>query len=600
MTSYFPVSLVELRIDHNQLESFTNDVTYDVANSSACANKSCSLTKLQLSFNYFLTFSPFFFSYYPNLQFLHLNNNSLKTLALNWFKKTTNLNFLNVSSNLIVDVNCSGMPQFPNLTYFNLAANFIAEFDKKLDFPTLRTLDMRSNQLTSLEFLTNISFNDLVLVTDNNPWNCSCGFINNYRNFLSKGNITFNCTAQDSRDCIRCYTPPALKGRSPQTVNKCDVNAATTNAATTTSATANAATTPKRSFDDFYIIVIIAASAGVTVVLSVTLIAALCSRRKNRKRKLPTQTSSSQKNQQPVKLDNETASPLQTNQTVSSSTNQQLSSPDKRLKSAAAILPSTLPDSSQASQSNASPSFRNKISTRLNKFRISTSRSFDKLHLHSYENCKLDPKSSRQRPSSGNHLHIFNKKYENVSVSSLATSRQVTLSTSSKKRILYLSKSENDLTAPKRTTSKRHPDTQSVYSEIYDNEMDYPVPLSALSKKQTFLQNSESNLRVFKQTLSTTYPDNQSIYSEIDDNEQLDIDNEQSVYEDGYIIQPAGQSIPNESESALQTHFKPQQNPNKDPITSSSGYQNIQVIPDRKLIFSDTKITQKVYENVIE
>ena len=302
MTSHFDIkSLSLLHLQHNQLQSFTNDIVYDDTNK--CNNQGCSLETLNLGFNNFSIFSSDFFGYFPNLQTLDLNNNFLETLEMGWFARTTNISILNLSGNLVSMVNYSNTPLFSNLSLLDLSDNFIEELDQNLvQQLTKARFDVRSNRLANFDFLTNISFHNLSILAENNPWNCSCTFLKTYQALIN-GNITFDCANGETGKCIVCETPAEFAGLSVQNLSICVV----TTAYTTTNSTATD-TEPEES-SNLYLAAVLA--LPVLVLATVTYRIYIMEKRKKVKKsnKKNVQITFIQVNQQSINLNGQTTQP---------------------------------------------------------------------------------------------------------------------------------------------------------------------------------------------------------------------------------------------------------------------------------------------------
>jgi len=228
MTSYLKMqSLTLLNLQQNRLTSFTNDVEYDVTNRSNCQNRGCALETLHLGLNVFSTFSTELFGYFPNLQNLYLSNNFLERLEMGWFESTPDVENLNLANNSISYITYDNNPNFSNLSLLDLSRNLIEDFDQILVQQLTAThFDVRWNRLTNLNFLAGFTFQNLNILAEHNPWNCSCRFQDSYQ-IIMNSNITFECATGEAGSCVLCEDPIEVQGTSVWNISTCTTTTTT-------------------------------------------------------------------------------------------------------------------------------------------------------------------------------------------------------------------------------------------------------------------------------------------------------------------------------------------------------------------------------------
>ncbi|KAK2715106.1 toll-like receptor 7 [Artemia franciscana] len=138
------VRLVVLDLHSNKIRSLEADIFKDLS----------SLQSLDLSSNRLSALTDSTFSSLLNLHTLNLRDNDLTTINSALFQSLFSLAFLSINENQISDVSVSAFRNCSGLQNLHLSGNKLQKFPSAIsNIPTLRNLDLSSNQISALEDL---------------------------------------------------------------------------------------------------------------------------------------------------------------------------------------------------------------------------------------------------------------------------------------------------------------------------------------------------------------------------------------------------------------------------------------------------------------
>lgn len=151
------------------------------------------------------------------LKELNLRNNCIKLLQNQSFSQLENLTRLDVSFNIISQIEINAFDSLRNLQKMNLSSNKISYFTlgMLLSSPDLDELDLSSNMLANIDTKENKSPMLTKINLSENPWNCSCDFLE-VQTWLNSTNITI----LKSEKTV-CQVPDCLKGFYIQNASVC-------------------------------------------------------------------------------------------------------------------------------------------------------------------------------------------------------------------------------------------------------------------------------------------------------------------------------------------------------------------------------------------
>ncbi|XP_072179424.1 uncharacterized protein [Diadema setosum] len=171
-------------------------------------NGSSNLQVIYLSNNNINDIESGTFQFVIKLKFIALYNNSLPRLNTGVFDNLRHLEVLDLGYNKLKRLPSNIFAHLIRLQTIILSDNQLISTGRVLLLPRITTLDMRNNNLTRLENLTEETLGRLqVFLLEGNPWNCDCQ-LETLRLWYSRLN-----SLGDYRtyvDSPTCYEPPSF------------------------------------------------------------------------------------------------------------------------------------------------------------------------------------------------------------------------------------------------------------------------------------------------------------------------------------------------------------------------------------------------------
>ncbi|XP_072179758.1 uncharacterized protein [Diadema setosum] len=157
--------LKQIDLQSNNLETFDR----------LALNGSGELRRIKLSHNNIKDIEIGTFQVVIKLEFIALNNNSLSSLDPGVFDNLSHLNVLDLGWNKLMVLHSDIFAPLSQLQTLILSDNQLISTGRVLLLPQIRTLDMRNDNLTRLENLSEEVLGRLgVFLLEGNPWICDC------------------------------------------------------------------------------------------------------------------------------------------------------------------------------------------------------------------------------------------------------------------------------------------------------------------------------------------------------------------------------------------------------------------------------------------